>query len=140
MAVQKSGERLNGLMRRWIHRWYGSQGLLILDPDDEELKKSASELWAAEFVNDGVHAALQNTDAISGPAHVRMNNVFWLDDKSGRIGVVRDADTSEWKAGNRIIARGDEDWHAWAERNASACSPGVLLRPLYQSIFCRAWQ
>ena len=131
-ACMKSGERLNGLMRRWIHRWYGSQGLLILDPDDEELKKSASELWAAEFVDDGVHAALQNTEAISGPAHVRLNNVFWLDDKSGRIGVVRDADTSEWKAGNRIIARGDEDWHAWAKRNASACSPGVLLRPLYQ--------
>ena len=48
---------MSGLMRRWLHRWYGADGLLVLDPQDAQLKALGLPLWAKEFEGDGVHAA-----------------------------------------------------------------------------------
>ena len=128
--AQEVGETLSGVFRRWLHRWYGADQLLVLDPMDESLKKSASALWAAEFEGAGVHAALMGSAEASGPAMVRENNVFWLEPVQGRIGVVRDS--GGWKAGSWGMSDPTEGWSAWAHQHAAQCSPGVLLRPLYQ--------
>lgn len=129
---QAAGESLAGVMRRWLHRWYGDVGLMVLDPMNEELKKSASVLWEAEFEGRGVHAALKGSPEAEGPALVRENNVFWLDHEHGRIGVVRDPVHSVWRAGNLTFPVPEGGWSAWSRDHAEACSPGVLLRPLYQ--------
>ena len=50
------GQTLSGLMRRWLHRWYAHEGLLVFDADDPALKTFASELWAAEFEGRGIHS------------------------------------------------------------------------------------
>ena len=126
------GETLSGLMRRWLHRWYAHEGLLVLDADDPALKVHASALWAAEFEGRGIHSILKDRAEMNGPAHVRRNNVFWLDDDAGRAGVVQSSDGGFWQAGELQVATADEDWSTWAKTNASQCSPGVLLRPLYQ--------
>ena len=128
------GETLAGLMRRWLHRWYANEGLLVFDADVPALKNEASDLWAAEFEGRGIHSILEGQEEMNGPAHVRENNVFWLDDVAGRAGVVRSKEENDWKAGGIQVAKADEDWSTWAKSNAHQCSPGVLLRPLYQEL------
>ena len=131
--ARENGETLSGAMRRWLHRWYGECGLLVLDPDDAALKALAPHLWSAEFEGAGIHAALRVAPSHGG-AHVRENNVFWLDDKAkAGIGVVRDIDGGGWRAGDKALnrtARTATDGMLSMRNNA--CSPGVLLRPLYQ--------
>lgn len=135
---ERKGETLSGLMRRWLHRWYGAEGLLVLDPQDKDLKRMAATLWSKEFEGTGVHAALVGTEAMEGPAHVRENNVFWLDDDSGRIGLIRDSEEGQWRAGSQPFNTPKVGWESWAESNALSCSPGVLLRPLYQEFLLQS--
>ncbi|MGB1577916.1 MAG: bacillithiol biosynthesis protein BshC [Flavobacteriales bacterium] len=132
-AVAK-GETAAGVARRWLHRWYGESGLLVLDPMDTELKKAASDLWAAEFEGRGVSHVLKGRPEGGGPAHVRENNVFWMDANAGRVGVVPDSNGGVWRAGEKQWDVPKEGWTSWSKDCAAHCSPGVLLRPLYQEL------
>ena len=135
-AVEREGGRYAQVFFRWMHRWYGDLGLVVLDPDDEALKASCAELWAREMRDEGVRHALEGTDAMEGPAHVRDNQLFWLGEE-GRVGIVkgdsRDG-TATWKAGQHDFVDPSQGWDAWAVHEAARCSPGVLLRPLYQEM------
>ena len=135
MRVQ---DTLSGVMRRWLHRWFGREGLLVLDPMDVRLKRSASALWASEFKRDGIARVLQGRPEMSGPAFVRENNVFWLDANLGRLGVVPSEKSSSWKAGEVTISEPQEGWEEWAKVHAAQCSPGVLLRPVYQEFLLQS--
>ena len=137
-ASVAAGECLSGLMRRWLHRWYGSDGLLVLDPQDEDLKTLGASLWAKEFEGRGVHDALHGSAAMDGPALVRENNIFWMDEERGRVGVVREKHGDGWKAGEVGFETPEEGWLSWAEQHARSCSPGVLLRPLYQELLLQS--
>ena len=135
-AVEREGGRYAQVFFRWMHRWYGDLGLVVLDPEDEALKASCAELWAREMRDEGVRHALENTDAMEGPAHVRDNQLFWLGDE-GRVGMVKDeqrGDAASWRAGQRAFVEPAQGWDAWAAQEAARCSPGVLLRPLYQEM------
>lgn len=130
--AQTCGESLAGVFRRWLHRWYGEDGLLVLDPDDASLKAAASHLWCNEMKGAGV-AHMIGSKAQSGPAHVRDNQLFWLGDAAqGRVGLVPDAQKGGWQAGSMSVTKPEAGWEEWAVSNAAHCSPGVLLRPLYQ--------
>lgn len=133
-SAQAAGESLSGVFRRWLHRWYGKEGLLVLDAADADLKALGSELWASEFSGDGVHATLKGTPHLDGPALVRENNVFWMDSAQGRVGVVSHGVEGSWRAGTWEVEEPVEGWQNWAKMNAAQCSPGVLLRPLYQEL------
>ena len=137
-AARAAGQAYSGLFRRWLHRWYGQEGLLVLDAEDPELKVLGSELWAAEFSGQGVHAALAGTPQADGPALVRENNVFWLDNVQGRVGVVSKGMPGAWKAGAWEVTAPEQGWLSWAESHAARCSPGVLLRPLYQELLLQS--
>lgn len=128
------GETTAGVARRWLHRWYSESGLLVLDPMDAELKQAASELWAAEFDGRGVRQVLAGHPEEEGPAHVRENNVFWLDANAGRVGVIPDSNDGVWRAGEKQWDVPKEGWTSWSKDCAAHCSPGVLLRPLYQEL------
>ncbi len=135
-AVEQEAGPYAQVFFRWMHRWYGDLGLVVLDPDDEALKASCAELWAREMRDEGVRHALEGTDAMEGPAHVRDNQLFWLGEE-GRVGIVkgdsRDG-TASWKAGQHDFVDPSQGWDAWAVHEAAHCSPGVLLRPLYQEM------
>lgn len=135
-AVEREGGRYAQVFFRWMHRWYGHLGLVVLDPDDEALKASCAELWAREMRDQGVRHALDGTAALEGPAHVRDNQLFWLGDE-GRVGIVKGEErggTAKWKAGQHAFVAPVLGWDAWAVQEAVRCSPGVLLRPLYQEM------
>ena len=86
--------------------------------------------------DEGVRHALKDTDAMDGPAHVRDNQLFWLGDE-GRVGIVKGeehGETASWRAGQHAFLEPAQGWEAWAAHEAARCSPGVLLRPLYQEM------
>jgi hypothetical protein len=105
--------------RRLIHRYFGETGLLILDPDDAELKKMALPLWELELGSASISRALAsstgNLEAVGqmAPAHVRPINAFWLGKQS------------------RERIQEPQSLETIHERVAEI-SPNVLLRPLYQ--------
>jgi len=105
--------------RRLIHRYFADSGLLILDPDDSELKKLALPLWEQELGSGLLSQALSSATARlqqagqPAPAHVREVNAFWLGEQTRQ----------------RIEER--QSLETIHERVAEI-SPNVLLRPLYQ--------
>lgn len=116
--------------RRMLHAWYGHHGLVILDADHLELKRLAQPLWVAEMEGNGVaHALRTSGEGAKGPAHVRENQLFWMEGSQRRSGMVPRAQGG-WKAGESEFV--SSVWGNWAEAHAASCSPGVLLRPLYQ--------
>ena len=117
--------------RRMLHAWYGPHGLVILDADHPELKRLAHPLWVAEMEGNGVAHALRTSGdgGSTGPAHVRDNQLFWMEGAQRRVGMVP-REQGGWKAGDAEFVA--SDWESWAEAHAASCSPGVLLRPLYQ--------
>lgn len=105
--------------RRLIHRHFAETGLLILDPDDSELKKMAMPLWEQELGSGLLSKAFSSATSKllqagqPAPAHVRDVNAFWLgEDTRQRIEEC-------------------ESLEVIHERVADI-SPNVLLRPLYQ--------
>lgn len=127
VLAQNRGETLAHLMRRWMDKWYGEHGMLVLDADDAELKSLALPLWEAEMEGKGL-----STCVPEGAAHVRENQLFWMDEGQGRVGMVPAEESTGWRAGSQSWLRPEQGWRGWCEEHAKHCSPGVLLRPLYQ--------
>ena len=129
--AQQAGESWAGFTRRLIHAWYGRHGVVVLDADDASLKRLCLPLWQAEMEGTGVASALRDAGLDQGPAHVRDNQLFWLDSLQGRVGLVTDG-AGGWRAGGMSWSLPREGWSSWVTESAPQCSPGVLLRPLYQ--------
>ncbi len=139
-VVENQGGRYAQVFFRWMHRWYGHLGLVVIDADDASLKASCAALWACEMRDEGICKALLNTDAMEGPAHVRENQLFWLGEQ-GRVGMVKGDEKNgapSWKAGKQPFEEPTQGWDAWALKEAARCSPGVLLRPLYQEMLLQS--
>lgn len=142
-------ETLNGLtadadgnlsqaMRRWVHRMFGPDQLVVLDGDDAAFKTVFSNIMQREVSENLVHTAVSNCNAALADAgftpqvHVRACNLFHLDEGQRR----------------RIEADGKGGWHAengaqWPSTEALCTdvaaqpekfSPNALLRPVYQSV------
>lgn len=105
--------------RRLIHRYFGDSGLLILDPDDPELKMMAMPLWEQELGSGLLSQAFSSATSRlqqagqPAPAHVRPINAFWLGEQT------------------RLRIEEHQSLETIHERVAQI-SPNVLLRPLYQ--------
>ncbi len=105
--------------RRLIHRYFAESGLLILDPDDLELKKMAMPLWEQELGSGLMSKAFSSATSKllqagqPAPAHVRGVNAFWLGEKTRQR-------IEEYQSLEIIYER------------VAEISPNVLLRPLYQ--------
>jgi len=136
----ENNESYAQLFRRWMYLWYGDTDLIVLDADNPKLKAIATSLFAEEFSESGgvYKAVLKRSEELvdsgyNAAAHVREVNLFYMPRGEGRIGIVKEAD-GKFKAGERVLNEGGEDWKVWCGRNAENLSPGVLLRPLYQEL------
>lgn len=121
----------------WLTRWFGSMGLVVVDPSDPALKRLATGLFLRELEDhpasrrlyDERTRALEHTGTqpqIHLPEDVL--NFMWMDDQRRPLRVRQNAieiggrtspfDVAEWK--KKITDRPDR------------VSPNVLLNPLYQ--------
>jgi uncharacterized protein YllA (UPF0747 family) len=132
-AYQK-GKTISEATLSFVHAFFGSKGLLVLQPDDATLKVAFIPVMEKELLTSFSHEAIQPTiAALSKDYHVqsegRSINLFYLKDsirarieKQGEQFKVVDTDIQFTQA--EIIA----ELHQYPER----FSPNVILRGVYQ--------
>ena len=132
-AYQK-GKTISEATLSFVHAFFGSKGLLVLQPDDAALKTAFIPVMEKELLSGFSHEAIQPTIAsLSKEYHVqsegRAINLFYLKDnirarieKQGEQFIVVDTDIQFTE--KEIIAQ----LHQHPER----FSPNVILRGVYQ--------
>jgi bacillithiol biosynthesis cysteine-adding enzyme BshC len=132
-AYQK-GKTISEATLSFVHAFFGSKGLLVLQPDDATLKAAFIPVMEKELLTGFSHQAIQPTIAVlSKDYHVqsegRSINLFYLKDnlrarieKQGEQFIVVDTDIQFTE--KEIIA----ELHQYPER----FSPNVILRGVYQ--------
>jgi bacillithiol biosynthesis cysteine-adding enzyme BshC len=132
-AYQK-GKTISEATLSFVHAFFGSKGLLVLQPDDAALKAAFIPVMEKELLTGFSHEAIQPTiAALSKDYHVqsegRSINLFYLKDnirarieKQGEQFIVVDTDIQFTEA--EIIAA----LHQYPER----FSPNVILRGVFQ--------
>ena len=132
-AYQK-GKTISEATLSFVHAFFGSKGLLVLQPDDAALKAAFIPVMEKELLTSFSHEAIQPTiTALSKDYHVqsegRSINLFYLKDnlrarieKQGEQFMVVDTDIQFTE--KEIIA----ELHQYSER----FSPNVILRGVYQ--------
>ena len=132
-AYQK-GKTISEATLSFVHAFFGSKGLLVLQPDDAALKAAFMHVMEKELLSGFSHEVIQPTiAALSKDYHVqsegRAINLFYLKDnlrarieKQGEQYIVVDTDIQFTQA--EIIT----ELHQHPER----FSPNVILRGVYQ--------
>jgi len=132
-AYQK-GKTISEATLSFVHAFFGTKGLLVLQPDDAALKASFIPVMEKELLTSFSHEAIQSTIAdLSKDYHVqsegRTINLFYLKDnirarieKQGEQFIV--VDTAIQFSQAQIIA----ELNQYPER----FSPNVILRGVYQ--------
>lgn len=132
-AYQK-GKTISEATLSFVHAFFGSKGLLVLQPDDAALKNAFIPVMEKELLTGFSHEAIQPTiTALSKDYHVqsegRSINLFYLKDhlrarieKQGEQYIVVDTDLQFTEA--EIIA----ELNQYPER----FSPNVILRGVFQ--------
>ena len=117
-------ETLATRVRRWVHDFFGDEGVLILDGDDPTLKGLANHLFVAEWAGEGIAPSVMSaTSALEAQGwkaqlKPRVNNVFHLSNNGERTRADR------WAT--------NEPPDAWRSISPVEWSPNASLRPLYQ--------
>lgn len=132
-AYQK-GKTINEATLFFVHAFFGSKGLLVLQPDDAKLKAAFIPVMEKELLTQFSHEAIQPTiTRLSNEYHVqtegRSLNLFYLKDQTrARIEKQGDqyiiVDTEIRFTQSEMIA----ELHQYPER----FSPNVILRGVYQ--------
>ena len=132
-AYQK-GKTISEATLSFVHAFFGSKGLLVIQPDDAALKAAFIPVMEKELLTAFSHEAIQPTiAALSKDYHVqsegRSINLFYLKDnlrtrieKQGEQFIVVDTDIQF--TASEIIT----ELHQYPER----FSPNVILRGVYQ--------
>jgi len=131
------GERWSHAFAKCLLTYLGPYGLLVFDPDDFELKKNFIPIMKNALL--GSHFALlkEQTEKLQlatkrkPPLTPREINLFYIDEKNQRYGIIR--------RGSTYIA-GPYQWQkeeilSLLSASPQSFSPSAALRPLYQEFF-----
>lgn len=130
------GWTLSERMRRWVHRVFGPDRVVVVDGDHPAFKQAFIPIMAREIEEGMVHREVQRCNAGLESAghrpqvHVRPCNLFHLG-PDGRHRLEQDGKTWRTAVGGSW-ADTDALLRALEER-PSDFSPNALLRPVYQS-------
>ena len=117
-----------------VNELFGRFGLLVLDPDEVELKRSFIPVIKDELLHttsfdivSAVNAKLEENYKIqAAPRHI---NLFYLEDDL-RERIERQGD--KWRVVNTTISWTEEELLKEVEEHPERFSPNVILRGLYQ--------
>ncbi|TXC81984.1 bacillithiol biosynthesis cysteine-adding enzyme BshC [Luteibaculum oceani] len=131
----EGSENLSQFTFKLLNRWFGDQGLLVLEPDNKVLKKLFRDTLRKEvkhsFSQDAVEHTLKRF-----PEHFKIQappkscNLFYIKDgKRYRLDKITDDSFNLYKTDYSYSLREMEDE---IEDHPERFSPNVILRPLYQ--------
>lgn len=130
-------ENLSIATRKLLNYVFGSYGLVLIDGDDERLKKHTTHLWQLElkeeFSKDTIQSTNEKLKALHYDiqVHPREINIFYLEDQL-RVRI-------EKQDGCWVTVDGKYKWNEDELNNllldkSTSISPNVVLRPLYESM------
>jgi bacillithiol synthase len=133
----RNHSNLSDAVRYYVNALFGEEGLLVLDPDDHELKTFFKKVMEEDILRCSTSALVDKTNEQLETNHYKPQvfcreiNFFYLDDQvRSRI---------EKKDGVYYILETDlkfseEEIKNIIERSPEKFSPNVILRPLYQEV------
>ena len=128
-------QTLSEATRYLANALFESYGLIIVDGDDVDLKKSFAPFVLKELKVQTTFHAVNSTLSTLPKNQVQVNpreiNLFYVqDDLRERIVY----ESGFWKVLNTTIQKTEDELDAWVHEAPECFSPNVLLRPLYQEV------
>lgn len=122
--------------RRLVHEFFKDHGLVILDPDDAQLKKDFLPIIKEELLQESSKDAVQVTSEKLGESyglqvHPREINLFYSGEK-GRERIVIKEGMLQTISGVPLGEASAID--TWLEAKVGDISANVVLRPVYQEV------
>ncbi len=113
-------KNLASFTKHWVNALFAKYGLVIIDADDKDLKRSFSPIIEKEFSEKIGKTEVEKTNAVLGEKYkLQVNprdiNFFLLGENSRE----------------RFLEDGS-DWRKLLQENPEKFSPNVIYRPLYQ--------
>ncbi len=119
---------------------FGEYGLVIIDGDNQDLKRIFIPYLKEELVNQTSHKKVLETTQKLKDYSIQVNpreiNLFYIEDTI-RERIVVDLDSKKekkYKINNTDIEFTESDIVALLDKNPEKFSPNVVLRPLYQEV------
>lgn len=129
------GKTLAEATRNYVHALFGEEGLVVVDADHQEFKKSFSKVIEQDLlhnkVNDLVVATSESLSALGykSQIHPREINFFYMED-GVRERIVKE--NGEFKVLNTSLSFSEADLLKLIETSPEKFSPNVVMRPVYQ--------
>jgi len=133
LSAYQKGKTLSQATRILVNTLFGNYGLVILDPDSAELKRSFKEVLRSEIRDGKVARATHKTSlelekrGYSSQVYTRDINVFMLLEDRKRL--------EKQENGYQILPDQPVSWEEldqMLDEQPQLFSPNVVLRPLYQ--------
>jgi len=123
--------------RHLVNGLFGAEGLVVLNPDDSQLKGIFSQWIRDDLLNHRANDMVQSTsDKLVGKGykaqiHPRAINFFYLD-QGIRERIIRE--DGKFMVRNSELKFSEEDILAELDQHPERFSPNVVFRPLYQEL------
>lgn len=128
-------DNLADATRHLANSLFAAQGLVILDADDAELKRSFIPFAKEELLHQTSHKAVLETTTKLNKYNIQVNpreiNLFYIEDKMRERIILEDG---KYKVNNTKIEFSKEEIVTLLEKNPEMFSPNVIMRPLYQEV------
>lgn len=129
----RNAPNLSVATRRLVHALLGEYGVMVVDGDDVDLKRSFRFIIKDEIVNQTSSRAVKATSVQLGKlwftqVNPREINFFYLSE-SGRLRIVKNKEAS-YSAGS--LTWSATELESEIEQHPERFSPNVVTRPLYQ--------
>jgi bacillithiol biosynthesis cysteine-adding enzyme BshC len=120
-----------------VNELFGKYGLVVINPDELELKKLFAPIVKDELANQSVikhaNSTIEKLEALGYKiqAQPRDINLFYLEENI-RERIVCNLQTNQYEVLNTTLTFSKESLLAIVDSNPEKFSPNVFLRPLYQ--------
>jgi bacillithiol synthase len=124
-------------VRYYVNWLFGEEGLLVLDPDNQELKSLFKSVIKDDLINNTAGLTTEETSRKLDKAgyktqiHPREINFFYLESNL-RERIVKEG--KQYKVLNSTIEFSEKEILDQIESHPERFSPNVVLRPLYQEV------
>jgi len=134
-TAYKEGVNMSEATADLINKWLGHHGLLVLQPDVADLKRSMIPLFRQELLEGASFPIVMETSSRIGEhyktqIHPREINLFYLDEGI-RERITRQGELFHVEHTDKIFT--EQEILDELESHPERFSPNVVLRPIYQS-------
>jgi bacillithiol biosynthesis cysteine-adding enzyme BshC len=114
---------------------FGSEGLVILDADDAELKRHFAPHVKEELLKQTSHQKVAETSGLLKDYNIQVNpreiNLFYIEDNIRERIILQDG---TYYINNTELKFSESEILALLESNPEKFSPNVIMRPLYEEV------